>query len=66
MEKKSYQIISGDTWDVEASSGKEALEKFYAWAETNICPCEVEDCDCVRFGEANTLLIDADPENPEA
>jgi hypothetical protein len=65
MEKKSYQVLSGDTWEVEAESAKEALQKFYAWAESNVCPCEIEDCHCVRFGEANTIVLDADPEGSE-
>jgi hypothetical protein len=66
MEKKTYSILSGDTWEVEANSAKEALEKFEAWAESNVCPCNEEDCDCVRFGEASSILLDADPEDPKA
>jgi hypothetical protein len=66
MEKKTYSILSGDTWEVEADSSKQALEKFEAWAESNVCPCKIEDCDCVRFGEASSILLDADPEDPEA
>lgn len=62
MEKKSYQIISGDTWEVEADTSKGALEKFEAWTEDGKCPCEVEDCDCITFGEASTLLVESDPE----
>jgi hypothetical protein len=62
MEKKTYQVLSGDTFEVEASSGKEALEKYYAYSNGEECPCSEEDCTCVSFGEASTILLDADPE----
>jgi hypothetical protein len=62
MEKKTYQIISGGVYEVEAESGKEALAKYYAYSDSEPCPCDAEDCNCVAFAEANTILLDADPE----
>jgi hypothetical protein len=62
MEKKTYSILSGDTWEVQADTSKEALEKFWADWNSEPCPCSQEDCECVSFGEANTIVIDADPE----
>jgi hypothetical protein len=66
MEKKTYSILSGDTWEVEAKSSKEALEKFWAWWNSEECPCKQEDCECIAQGEASTLVIDADLEDSEA
>lgn len=66
MEKKTYQILTGDTWQVAAETSKQALEKFWAWWESEPCPCKNEDCECITQGEANTIVIDADPEDDEA
>jgi hypothetical protein len=66
MEKKTYSIISGGVYEVEADSGKEALDKYYAYDNGSPCPCKADDCDCVGFMEADTILINADPEDLEA
>ena len=62
MEKKNYSILTGDTYEVEAESAKEALAKFWANWNSEPCPCNQEDCECVSLGEASTIVIDADPE----
>jgi hypothetical protein len=62
MEKKMFQIISGEVFEVQASSGKEALAKYYAFADCESCPCGTENCDCVQFGEATSILLDKDSE----
>jgi hypothetical protein len=62
MEKKTYSILSGDTWEVQADTSKEALAKFWAYWNSELCPCNQQDCECVSLGEANTIVIDADPE----
>jgi hypothetical protein len=66
MEKKSYSILTGDTWEVAAESSKQALAKFWAWWNSEACPCGDEDCECVAQGEASTIVIDADPGDDEA
>lgn len=62
MEKKTYRILTGDTYEVEADSAKEALVKFWAMWESEECPCKKADCECVMHGEAETVVINADPE----
>jgi len=66
MEKKTYSIISGGVYEVEADSAKQALDKYYAYDNGSSCPCKIDDCDCVGFMEADTILINADPEDLEA
>ena len=62
MEKKTYSILTGDTYEIEANSAKEALAKFWADWNSKECPCKSEDCECVGLGEAMTVVINADPE----
>jgi len=62
MEKKKYSILTGDTFEVEATSAKEALAKFWADWNSEPCPCNEENCECVALGEAMTVVINADPE----
>ena len=66
MATKVYEIISGGVYEVHADNAAQALEKYYAYDNGDPCPCKADDCDCVGFVEANTILINADPEDPEA
>ena len=43
MEKKTYSIISGGVYEVEADSAKQALDKYYAYDNGSSCPCKVDD-----------------------
>jgi hypothetical protein len=56
-EKTTFQVLSGDTWEVQADTKEQALAKFEAFCENDPCPCKVEDCECVRFGEASTIVV---------
>ena len=66
MKKKTYQIISGGVYEVEADSAEEALNKYYAYDRGESCSCEEADCQCVGFIEVNTILMNADLESCEA
>jgi len=51
-----FDVITGNSFCVEAETPKEAMEKLTAYQDGEICPCEIEDCDCVQESEVDTWI----------
>jgi len=62
MAKKIYQILTGDILEIKANSQAEAQEKFEAYTSYKACPCKKHNCNCVKFGEAHSLILNEDEE----
>lgn len=64
-----FTVITGMTYEVEAETEEQAIEKFYAYDAGDDCPCGLpqwgeqasdagdELCNCLEQGEQQTVTL---------
>lgn len=53
----TFTVLSGESFTVEAESEDEALEKFFAYNDSQACSCGKDDCGCVEWAETLTEVV---------